>query len=193
MPASHRTCLTTLTSHPNLFVNYPVAAASSKSFGVELRAEEKIPVKSNIIMLSTSQSFTNMEFIGASQSESNSILTLFEDMKKESEMLQSDEIKSLFSILMQVYANQVNLDSGMMPLHQYAQSLMSEKGWEFDFDKYAPHIKSVHLKSILQANKGMTSKLYSILTNFIKTSNEEEFANILKVVRSQIRRITPDH
>lgn len=108
-------------------------------------------------------------------------------------MLQSDEIKSLFSILMQVYANQVNLDSGMMPLHQYAQSLMSEKGWEFDFDKYAPHIKSVHLKSILQANKGMTSKLYSILTNFIKTSNEEEFANILKVVRSQIRRITPDH
>ena len=82
-----------------------------------------------------------------------------------------------------------------MPLHSYANALLMEdlkKSLNFNLENYATRIQSPHLLNILKSNEKILKKLFMMLTNFVKTSNEQEFNKALKCIRLQIRRVSYD-
>lgn len=61
-------------------------------------------------------------------------------------------------------------------------------GLDFDKKKYLNYVKSHHLTNMLKTSEVVIERFYEILSNnFIKTTNFEEFSNLFKLVRAQLR------
>ena len=100
-------------------------------------------------------------------------------------MFESEEIQSLFRIILQVYANSMEIDGGQMPLYKFSNCLLSQRNlFAFKLEDYSSSINSPHPLNILRANDQMVKRLYGMLTNFVKTSNEEEFSKVLKITQN---------
>ena len=85
----------------------------------------------------------------------------------------------------------MDISAGEMPLYSFANCiLMQEQKSQFKLEKYASSIQSPHLLNILRANDQMVKRLYGMLINFVKTTDEEEFSRVLKIIRSQIRKLS---
>ena len=191
MPTSHRNWVNSLAQHPRLLLNYPLQAYRPSLDTVSVKTLQRVPPNCNVLLLSAGQSFTSREYVGASASEAHQIREAFLKARQDYELFESEEVRSLYSILLQLYANSMEIDEGVMPLYSFANAvlLQADNIPAFNVEKYASKIRSPHLLGILRANEGMVSKLFELLTHFVKTSNPEEFARTLRTVRSQIRRV----
>ena len=76
MPKTHKNWIASLSKHPKLFIYHPITAHTTP-IGIAIKSQHSIPAYTNVLMLSTSESFTSKELVGASIKESNEVKSAF--------------------------------------------------------------------------------------------------------------------